>query len=37
MKLVWGMSQEELMQAEKGSPDPEISKGDTLMYHSEIL
>ena len=37
MKLVWGMSQEELMQAEKGLPDPEISKGGTLMYHSEIL
>jgi hypothetical protein len=37
MKLLWGMSQEELMQGEKGLPDPEISKGDTLMYHSEVL
>ena len=37
MKLFRGMSQEELMQAEKGSPDAEISKGDTLMYHSEVL
>src|SRR4030042_6115822 len=36
MKLLWGISQEELMQAEKGLPDPEISKGDTLMYHSEV-
>jgi hypothetical protein len=37
VKLAWGMSQEELMQAEKGLPDPEISKGDILLYHSEIL
>ncbi len=37
MKLFWGMSREELIQVEEGSPDPEISRGDTLMYHSELL
>jgi len=37
MKLVWGMSQEELIKSGEVLPDPKISKRDTLMYHSEIL
>jgi len=37
MKLLWGVSQEEVIKAEKGTPDPEISKRDTLLYRSEIL
>jgi len=37
MKLFWGMSQEELIKSGKGLPDPEISKRDTLLYHSKVL
>jgi len=37
MTLVWGMSQEELIKSGKGLPDPEISKIDTLLYHSKVL
>ena len=37
MTLVWGMSQEELIKSGKGLPDPEISKRDTLLYHSKVL
>ena len=37
MKLLWGVSQEEVIEAEKGAPEPEISKRDTLLYRSEIL
>jgi hypothetical protein len=37
MKLIWGISQEELIKSGEGLPDPEISKRDTLLYHSEVL